>query len=156
MEATFDQRMDNIKSILQKFKADYFDKETQNILNNRDLKPVYLRFTMYTEPPLKSYLNNCLANESVKCEEHTIESIVSQNSPVEHNYAMDDGDNLIDQPNANGAIPDVTTLLKTINTYMFPWDSRLNAEVGALFASFIDHPFSMNLRSDKKEHVTLN
>jgi hypothetical protein len=52
--------------------------------------------------------------------------------------------------------PDVLSLLKDINMYMSPWDPRLNAEVGALFATFIEHPFSMNVRPDKKEHVTLN
>ena len=148
----FDQRMEKIKSILKKFKGEYFDKETQTILNNRDLKPIYHRFTMYTEAPLKAYLNTCLANESRKCDATTIEGIVAQNSPLPF-----EGESLPAVGEwRSGATPDVTTLLKTINQYMFPWNPRLNAEVGALFASFIDHPFSMNIRPDTKSHVTLD
>jgi hypothetical protein len=137
----FDERMEKIKSILQEFKGKYFDTETQNTLNARDLKAIYLKFTMYTDAPLKSYLNYCLANEATHCEEDKIETIVAENTPVETNTV--------------GA-PDVFKLLKDINKYMSPWDPRLNAMVGALFATFIEHPFSMNVRPDRKEHVTLN
>lgn len=137
----FDERMDKIKSILQEFKATYFNDKTQNIHNASDLKIIYLKFTMYTDAPLKAYLNHCLANESMQCQERDIDSIVAENTPVEDTTV--------------GA-PDVLSLLKDINIYMSPWDPRLNAEVGALFATFIEHPFSMNVRPDKKEHVTLN
>jgi hypothetical protein len=137
----FDQRMEKIKTILEDFKSNYFNTETQSIHDTIKLKEVYIRFSLYTEASLKSYLNTCLANETTHCEEDTIKKIVAYNTPMELEN--------------NVRVPDVVSLLIKINTYMSPWNPKLNAEVGALFARFIDYPFSINIRAGEKDHVSL-